>query len=109
MRPGWNGGGPHREEVTEMTETTSSTIRDRALRRLKKRRDFSAHLITYVLVNGVVVLLWLLSAQDGFFWPIFLMAFWGIGVALNGWDVWRGDDFTDAEIQREIERMNRGH
>ena len=88
-------------------QTVEPTVRDRALKRLKKRRDFAAHLLVYVLVNTVIVLIWLLTSDEGFFWPIFPIAFWGIGVAMNAWDVWHGD-FTEAEIAHEIERMNSG-
>jgi hypothetical protein len=81
------------------------TMRDRALKRLKKRRDFAAHLLVYVLVNTAIVLVWLFTSSGGLFWPIFPMAFWGIGVVMNAWDVWHGE-FTEAEIAHEIERIS---
>ena len=89
----------------QKTDSVEPTARDRALKRLKKRRDFAAHLLVYVLVNTVIVLVWLLTGSTGFFWPIFPIAFWGIGVVMNAWDVWHGD-FTEAQIEHEIERMN---
>ncbi|HEY2802392.1 MAG TPA: 2TM domain-containing protein, partial [Actinomycetota bacterium] len=55
-------------------------LRDLALRRIKRRSDFKAHLFAYVVVNGFVVAIWAL-AGSGFFWPIFPMLGWGIGVA----------------------------
>lgn len=79
-------------------------LRARALKRLKKRRDFAAHLIVYTLVNTMIVVIWAVTSR-GFFWPVFPMAIWGIGVVMNAWDVWRGDEFTEEEIAREIERM----
>lgn len=79
-------------------------LRDRAIKRLKKRRDFAAHLLVYVLVNGAFVALWMTTSQ-GFFWPIFLMVFWGIGLVMNAWDVWRGDTFTEQQISHEMDRM----
>ena len=57
--------------------TRNEVLRDRAIKRLKKRRDFSAHLLVYVLVNAFVVAIWALTNPDGFFWPIFLLARWG--------------------------------
>jgi hypothetical protein len=80
-------------------------LRDRALKRLKKRRDFHAHLLIYVLVNASIVIVWLFTSNGTFFWPIFIMAFWGIGVVMNAWDVYRGEDFTEDEIKREMQKL----
>jgi hypothetical protein len=81
-----------------------STLRDRAVRRLKKRRDFFAHLLVYFLVNTFLVVIWAVTSS-GFFWPMFPIVGWGIGVVMNAWDVWRGDEFSEEEIAREIQRM----
>ena len=60
------------------------------MQRLKKQRDFHAHLLVYLLVNGFVVLIWGLTGSAGFFWPVFLIAAWGVGLVMNAWDVyWR--------------------
>ena len=91
------------------TESGTSTVRDRAVRRLKKRRDFFAHLLVYVLVNTFIVIIWAVTSPDGFFWPIFPMVGWGIGVVMNAWDVWRGDEFSEEDIAREIQRMSHAH
>jgi hypothetical protein len=81
-----------------------ATIRTRALKRLKKRRDFAAHLIVYLLVNSAIVAIWA-ATSDGFFWPVFPIVGWGIGVVMNAWDVWRGDEFTERQITREMQRI----
>jgi uncharacterized ion transporter superfamily protein YfcC len=90
------------------TDSVTSTLRGRALRRLKKRRDFFAHLLVYVLVNAFIVVIWAVTS-NGFFWPIFPMVGWGIGVVMNAWDVWRGDEFSEEDIAREIQRMSNVH
>ena len=93
--------------VDELPYTVSDTaVRERALRRLKKRRDFHAHLLVYTLFNATFVIVWLLTGPHGFFWPVFLIAFWGIGVVMNAWDVYHGEDFTEDEIQREMRRLS---
>jgi hypothetical protein len=91
------------------TESPTSTVRTRAVRRLKKRRDFFAHLLVYFLVNTFIVIIWAVTSADGFFWPIFPMVGWGIGVVMNAWDVWRGDEFSEEDITREIQRMSNVH
>lgn len=90
-----------------MMTITDSTDRERAVRRLKKRRDFSAHLLVYVLINGFLVTIWAITNVHGFFWPIFPILGWGIGVVLNAWDVYRTDTFTEAQIEREIAHLRR--
>ena len=88
--------------------TRNEVLRDRAIKRLKKRRDFFAHLLVYVLVNAFVVAIWALTNPDGFFWPIFPLAGWGIGVVMNAWDVFLNDEFDEEQIRREMERLQ-GH
>jgi hypothetical protein len=85
--------------------TRNEVLRDRAIKRLKKRRDFSAHVLVYVLVNAFVVAIWALTNPDGFFWPILPMAGWGIGVVMNAWDVFLNDEFDEEQIRREMERL----
>jgi hypothetical protein len=87
---------------------TEDALRERALKRLKKKRDFHAHLLIYCLVNGFFVLIWALT-NTGFFWPMFLMVGWGIGLVMNAWDVYRGsEEFTEDAIAREIDRIRKG-
>jgi uncharacterized ion transporter superfamily protein YfcC len=91
-------------EAHSDSATGESRLRARALKRLKKRRDFAAHLVVYALVNTVIVVVWAVTSR-GFFWPVFPMAIWGIGIVMNAWDVWRGDEFTENQIAREVERI----
>ncbi len=87
--------------MTDDEVTGRSTLREQAIRRLRKRRDFGVHLLVYCLVNGFLSLIWVMTDPHGFFWPIFPMAGWGIGLVLNAWDVFRREGFTDEQITRE--------
>jgi len=82
-----------------------ATMRERALSRLKKKRDFYTHLLVYVVVNSFLVVIWWMTSS-GFFWPAIPMAAWGIGVVMNAWDVWQRD-FSEADIEREVARLQR--
>ena len=90
-------------------DVTESELRDRAIKQLKKRRDFFTHLLVYVTVNTVIVVVWAVTSGDGFFWPIFFIAFWGIGIVMNAWDVWHGDTFTEEQIATEVQRLRGIH
>ena len=88
-------------------ETPQPTgLRERAIERLKKRRDFRAHVLIYTLVNGFLVVIWAMTGA-GFFWPVFPILGWGIGVLANAWDVYVGDDITEEQIQREMQHLDR--
>jgi hypothetical protein len=80
-------------------------LRSRAIAILKKHRDFRAHLLVYVLVNGALVMIWALANPDTFFWPIFPLVFWGIGVVMNGWDAYFVNDFSEEKIARQMRRL----
>jgi hypothetical protein len=39
-------------------EDTDEVLRERAVKHLKKRRDFYGHVMVYVLVNAFLVVIW---------------------------------------------------
>jgi hypothetical protein len=82
-------------------------LRNDAIRRLKKRRDFGAHLLVFCLVNGFLVIIWAMTGLHGFFWPIFPILGWGIGLVLNAWDVFRREGFTEEQISREQRHLQK--
>ena len=86
--------------------TEDERLRERAIVRLKKKRDFRGHVLVYVLVNTFLVVIWWLTGAH-FFWPIFPILGWGIGVVMNAWDVYRSDELLDEQIRREMERLRR--
>lgn len=85
-------------------QPTEEDLRAAALEQLKKRSDFRAHLFAYTVVNTFVVLVWAFTGA-GYFWPIFLILGWGIGLLFNAWDVyWRAAP-TQDQIRREMDRQ----
>jgi hypothetical protein len=87
--------------------TRDDMVRERAIKRLKKRHDFYGHVLIYVLVNTFLVVIWGLTDVHGFFWPVFPLVGWGIGVVMNAWDVFGDDEFDEQQIRREMERLQR--
>ena len=74
-----------------------------AMKRLKDKRDFRNHVAAYVLVNTLLVVIWAVSGA-GYFWPIWSIAGWGIGLAFNAWAVYFERPMTEEDIRKEMER-----
>ncbi len=86
-------------------EATELSAREQAVDRLKKKRDFRGHVLIYVLVNAFLVAIWAITNPGGFFWPVFIIGGWGIGVVMNAWDVFWRKDISEQDIRREEGRM----
>ncbi len=80
--------------------------RDAAIKRIKEKRDFTTHVVTYLVVNGLLVGIWAVTGA-GYFWPVWPIMGWGIGLALHAWATFVGErPISEAEIQREIDRRD---
>ena len=78
-------------------------LRQRAIKRLEDRRGLVAHMLAYVLVNLLLVAIWFTTGAS-FFWPVFPIFGWGIGLAFHAWDVlWPAPG--ESRIQDEMERL----
>ena len=88
----------------EAAPRTEEELREAAIARLKKKRDFRTHLFIYLLVNAMLIGIWAVTGS-GFFWPIFPILGWGFGVGANAWDVYGRRPISEEEIRREAERL----
>jgi len=78
--------------------------REAAVKRLKAKRDFKTHVATYLIVNTMLVVIWAVAGGGGYFWPIWPILGWGIGLVLDGWRVYFQRPISEDEIRREMER-----
>jgi hypothetical protein len=79
-------------------------LRELARSRLRKKRDFAAHLVSYVVVNALLVGIWAFTGA-GYFWPAWVLLGWGVGLAFNAWDVYFRRPITEDDVEREMKRM----
>jgi 2TM domain len=79
-------------------------LRERAIASLKKKREFGAHLLAFVLVNVFLVAIWAVTSDGTLFWPIFPILGWGIGLVFHAWDVY-GHPPGEEQIHHEMERL----
>jgi len=80
-------------------------LHELARARLVKRREFMAHLAAYVFVNAFLLAIWVITGA-GFFWPVFPILGWGIGLFFHGWDTFSAP-LSEARIEREVARLRR--
>ena len=73
-------------EAVEMAEKQFATkkieVADRAEFDSQQRREFYGHLVTYVIVNGFLVVVNLVTGA-GYFWAMWPILGWGIGLAFH--------------------------
>ncbi len=77
--------------------------REQARKRLQIRRDFGSHVVTYVVVNAFLILIWAVTGS-GYFWPIWILAGWGVGLVLHAWDAFVRRPITEADVDAELHR-----
>jgi hypothetical protein len=83
-----------------------------ALKRLKTKREFRQHVVSYAIVNTGLAGIWLVTAlQTGawFPWFVFPVLGWGIGLGFHAWAAYGPPPAppTQAEIQAEMNRIRR--
>jgi hypothetical protein len=94
--------------MTETREPDAFELdpRSRAVRRLRKRREFKQHLAAYIVINTLIVGIWMVTGPyNGHWFPWFLFPLlgWGVGLTFHGLDAY-GREITEAAIQQEMAR-----
>lgn len=80
-------------------------LRDQAVKRIKDKREFWMHLIAYIVVNAMLTGIWALSG-GGYFWPMWVMLGWGVGLVLHGASlVFENRPIRDADVEREMRHL----
>ncbi|HEY0649222.1 2TM domain-containing protein [Phenylobacterium sp.] len=89
--------------------TDDVELRRLAIRRADMKLAFRSHLMAYVIVNAGLVMINLLTSDD-YFWFIWPMLGWGIGLAAHGVTVYMdGEGMRDRLIEQELEKLRRNH
>jgi 2TM domain len=92
--------------TTVESRSTADPDRELARKRLQDRRDFGAHAVAYVVINTFLLGAWALTGA-GYFWPAWVLAAWGAGLALHGWETFVRRPITDADVDNELRSLRR--
>lgn len=88
--------------------TDSAFVDDSDIRRMARARvKFRMSLVTYLIVNAMLVAIWLFADRDHEpwpwgFWPAWVMLFWAVGLAFQAWHAYGAA--PDA-VAREEEKL----
>jgi hypothetical protein len=77
--------------------------RQAAVRRLHNKRAFGQDLVAYIVINAFLIAVWALTGH-GYFWPVWVLAGWGIALVLHGYTVFVQKPITEDDIRREMGR-----
>lgn len=83
--------------------TSIDDQRRAAIQRLGAKRDFRIHLAVFVLVNTMLVIIWAVTG-GGFFWPIWPIGGWAIGLAAHAFNTFYQRPITEDDIEAEMRR-----
>jgi uncharacterized membrane protein len=83
-------------------------IREIATKRVRAKRGFYSHLTAYIIVNLMLVAIWYFTGA-GYFWPMWVMLFWGIGLIFNAVAAFSKHDISweMKEIEKEVEKIKK--
>ena len=88
-----------------MQALTENQLRELA----KKRVEFRAHLLVYVLVNSLLWIIWFVSG-GGYPWPMWPLAGWGIGVMFQYLFDYRSSRFLSMDEEyKKLKRKMEEH
>ncbi|MGA8583462.1 MAG: 2TM domain-containing protein [Roseiarcus sp.] len=85
------------------TPSTAPVDHWAAIERIEAKRGFARHATVYVAGNFLLVAIWAITSR-GYFWPIWPMLGWGVGLGMNYWSVFLRKPISDDEIRRELEK-----
>ncbi len=76
-------------------------INEQLWQQAKARADFKTHLTVYLIINGVLWLIWLFSSgTHSHPWPVWPTLGWGIGLLFNYLDVYKFRNTVEKEYEK---------
>jgi hypothetical protein len=83
-------------------------LRRQAERRADMKLGFRSHLFAYVLVNAGLVAINLVTSP-GYFWAIWPIVGWGLGLMAHGMAVYQfTGDTRERAVEAELRRLREG-
>lgn len=74
-----------------------------ARKRVERKRKLRADVVAYIVINLGLIGIWAL-AGFGYFWPGWVLAGWGVALALDAWNALYQRPITNEDVEREMRR-----
>lgn len=89
-------------DVTERGDVAAKE-REWARRRIEKKRKLRADVSAYVVINLFLIGAWALTGF-GYFWPGWVLGFWGALLVLDAWNLRYRGPVSEEEVDEEVRR-----
>ena len=80
-----------------------STAREKARRRVERKRKLRNDFVAYIVINCFLIGVWAFTGL-GYFWPGWVLGGWGVLLMLDAWKTYNQGPVTDHEIEQEMRR-----
>jgi hypothetical protein len=95
-------------DEAQVTPTTEGGLREEAIKSIKRKQGFKQTAFAYVVVNLLLIGIWAISGTDNYFWPVWVIGGWGIGLAFQAYDAYgRRRTIGEDQIASEMQKLRR--
>jgi hypothetical protein len=70
---------------------------------MQRWRDFGSQVLVYGIGSFVFIVIWAAQGR-GFFWPIYPLLVWGLGLSVQHFTMVIRGQITDEEVRRKLSR-----
>lgn len=94
--------------MNELNNARDEELMARARKIVQKKHDLFINVIIYIAVNLMLIFIWFMTGVK-FFWPIFSMLGWGLGIAIMAIDIVcfiNNKGYSD-KVEREYQKLKR--
>ena len=70
---------------------------------IQRWRDFVSQVFAYAIGNIAFMVIWAAQGK-GFFWPMYPLLVWGLGLSAQHFNVVIHGQITDEEVRRKLNR-----
>ena len=89
-------------------QMSEDEIYEQASQKVRERKRFYGGLVTYLIVNAVLIVIWALSGR-GYPWFLWPLGIWGAFVLGHGLRIFVFGEKSDHEaIEKEVEKIKKG-
>jgi len=84
---------------------TDKELYKQAKKRVEAKRSVTIHFMTYVIIMVFLTAIYWVTDTGGYFWPIWPMMGWGVGVAIHAATVFASLKNFDSEVEKEFIKL----